>query len=109
MILSRAKEAYLRLNEIAESKYRITPNYHSLTHIQGMMNSMYSEHVAIDTFELYETLNNSKSSEFECVYNQQGYLVRLMNIRPRSSSIPAHIPASSINYTFNNNNPNGLI
>ncbi|KAG1465670.1 hypothetical protein G6F46_001352 [Rhizopus delemar] len=109
MILSRAKEAYLRLNEIAESKYRITPNYHSLTHIQGMMNSMYSEHVAIDTFELYETLNNSKSSEFECVYNQQGYLVRLMNIRPRSSSIPAHIPTSSINYTFNNNNPNGLI
>ncbi|KAG1046862.1 hypothetical protein G6F43_010669 [Rhizopus delemar] len=112
IILSRAKEAYLRLNEIAESKYRITPNYHSLTHLQGMMDNMVLDNITIDTFELYETLNNSKSSEFECVYNQQqGYLVRLMNIRPRSSSIPAHIPSlttSSTNYAFNTNSSNGI-
>ncbi|CEJ03382.1 Putative Stress response protein NST1 [Rhizopus microsporus] len=108
-ILSKAKEAYLKLNEATETKYGITPSYQLLAQVHLTMNALAeSQHAFIDMLELYETLNNSKSSEFECVYNQQqGYIIRLLNLRPRSSSIPAHIPStSSSNYAFDNNNNN---
>ncbi|CEI90386.1 Putative Fungal protein [Rhizopus microsporus] len=108
-ILSKAKEAYLKLNEATETKYGITPSYQLLAQVHLTMNALAeSQHAFIDMLELYETLNNSKSSEFECVYNQQqGYIIRLLSLRPRSSSIPAHIPStSSSNYAFDNNNNN---
>ncbi|PHZ14780.1 uncharacterized protein RHIMIDRAFT_276206 [Rhizopus microsporus ATCC 52813] len=108
-ILSKAKEAYLKLNEATETKYGITPSYQLLAQVHLTMNALAeSQQAFIDMLELYETLNNSKSSEFECVYNQQqGYIIRLLNLRPRSSSIPAHIPStSSSNYAFDNNNNN---
>lgn len=90
---------------MAEAKFRITPHYQTLNNLRLMMENIRLDFFNIDTLELYETLNNSKASEFECVYNQQqGYIVRLTNIRPRSSSIPALIPSSSTNYSFDDTN-----
>ncbi|CAO3665129.1 unnamed protein product [Rhizopus stolonifer] len=77
-ILSRAKEAYLLLNNLAEFSYNVTPGCHSLSNMQGMMN-MHPDTFAVNMIELYEALNNSKLSEFECSYSQQqGCVVRMV-------------------------------
>ncbi|KAG1446709.1 hypothetical protein G6F56_009487 [Rhizopus delemar] len=92
-ILSRAKEAYLLLNNLAESSYNVTPGYHSLSNMQGMMN-MHPDTFAVNIVELYEVLNNSKLSQFECAYSQQqGCVVRMFKPKTALASIPLHTPS----------------
>ncbi|KAL9545581.1 hypothetical protein MBANPS3_007083 [Mucor bainieri] len=90
LVLERAKSSYLKLDEIAQLKYFVKPNYHTLAQLHQMIHEMYHhEHGAIDMRELYEAINQP-SSGFQCIlHQQQGYIVRLditLPISPQLSS-----------------------
>lgn len=90
LILERAKSSYLKLDEIAQLKYFVKPNYHTLAQLHQMMHEMYHhDHGAIDMRELYEAINQP-SSGFQCLlHQQQGHIVRLditLPISPQLSS-----------------------
>lgn len=88
LILERAKSSYLKLDEIAQHKYFVKPNYHTLVQVHQMMQEMYHhDHGAIDIRELYEAISQPLSG-FQCLHHQQqGYIVRLDMMLPISPQL----------------------
>lgn len=89
LILERARLSYTKLDEIAQIKYFVKPNYQTLIQLHQMLNEIYHhDHVLIDIRELYEAINQP-SSGFQCIQHQQhGYIVRMdsLPISPQLSS-----------------------
>ncbi|KAG2206623.1 hypothetical protein INT46_009859 [Mucor plumbeus] len=90
LLLEQAKVSYTKLDEIAQIKYFVKPNYQTLIQLHQMLNEIYHHgHVSIDIRELYEAINQP-SSGFQCIQHQQhGYIVRMDNL-PTSPPISSN-------------------
>lgn len=85
-ILERAKAAYLKLDEITQTKYYNPSRFHSLAQLHRMMCDMYYD-LQVDMRELYEVIS-SPLSGFETVNNaHSGWLVRLEGLRPGGAAV----------------------
>lgn len=93
MILERARIGYLKLDELAQAKFFITPYFHTLDQLHRMLHELYCD-MTIDVRELYQVLNQFPTSGFKCYYSQpqQCYIVQygLMPLRSTSSLIPTN-------------------
>ncbi|KAI8646928.1 salt tolerance down-regulator-domain-containing protein [Parasitella parasitica] len=91
LILERAKLSYLKLDELAQIKYLVKPNYHPLIQLHQMLHELYHhhpDHVPVDPRELYEALNQPLSG-FQCIQHQQhGYIIRLLDMSSTSPQPP---------------------
>jgi hypothetical protein len=76
LILERARNAYLKLDEIAQSKFFMIPSFHTLEQLHRMIHEIYFD-FSIDIRELYETIVGS-TGLLKCHYNQpqQYYIVQ---------------------------------
>lgn len=78
MILERAKIAYLKLDELAQAKFFMIPNYHTLVQLHRLMHELYYDNIMFDIREVYEAMIQFPASGFQCMHHQQqGYIVRL--------------------------------
>ncbi|KAG0182864.1 Stress response protein nst1 [Apophysomyces sp. BC1021] len=76
LILERAKAAYLKLDEITQTKYFVgPPQFHTLVQLHRMMSDMYYDN-PVDIRELYELIV-SPLSGFQCInHAAHGCIVR---------------------------------
>jgi hypothetical protein len=99
MILERAKIAYLKLDELAQAKFFMIPNYHTLIQLHRMMHEIYYDNVMFDIREVYEAMIQFPASGFQCMHHQQqGYIVRLTSISLNTTTPAAMTPISPIHH-----------
>jgi hypothetical protein len=116
MILERAKIAYLKLDELAQAKFFMIPNYHTLVQLHRMMHEIYYDNIMFDIREVYEAMIQFPASGFQCMHHQQqGYIVRLTvnsSLSPTTtttaSATPMMTPISPINHPSSLLHPNFL-
>ncbi|CAO3649426.1 unnamed protein product [Mucor hiemalis] len=103
LILERARFAYVKLDELAQTKFFMTPNFHTLDQLHRMVRDLFHD-MPIDPREVYEVINHHPTSEFKCFYNQsqQCYIVQHGIMPSRSTSLlPTMISPLQL-HTFQN-------
>lgn len=88
VILERARFAYVKLDELAQTKFFMRPNFHTLDQLHRMVRDLFHD-MPIDPREVYEVINHHPASEFKCYYNQsqQCYIVQHGILPSRSASL----------------------